>query len=514
MKKNYILVISCILLLITCSDDAVDQQTNFVEIEIPEYYGTYLYNDNDCGGSDIQYATISDDGITFFDFLGDNCDDTVSCYFQDFYELTEVTSDTFLIITHEGSNITNGEVYLTGDSVITVSFDGITGHETYTWGKIKDDIYSFTPVCDQAYGYTKDAADMMIYAVSDGGDLLWKNYIHGGIWDLASSVTPMHSGGFMVLGAFHSDEHSGCCYTDDYDHRDIIKLDNDGTIEWQKEIEISNSGYSEYDIGIGTSLIETSFNDLVFLTVGAPGNNKLMIVMMDSEGEIKWTRTYFDEDLNYSSGQAEILETDDGDLALVAYSWPSGLIAILDYYSGEILEENDLPCDYCRQIIKSDDGFAILGTGGSDNYVTLVKVDESGDSLWSKVYDDPSLWEPLDLIQTEDGGFLLFGYSQPAPYATLVKTDDEGNEEWRKRYNDYVGGGKGWIHKTEDGGYFMVSGYAVTKLDSECEVEWNAAGPAGFDKNFNNGMVSGINHDMKQIQGGAIMVGYGSASWE
>ena len=187
MKKNYILVISCILLLITCSDDAVDQQTNFVEIEIPEYYGTYLYNDNDCGGSDIQYATISDDGITFFDFLGDNCDDTVSCYFQDFYELTEVTSDTFLIITHEGSNITNGEVYLTGDSVITVSFDGITGHETYTWGKIKDDFYSFTPVCDQAYGYTKDAADMMIYAVSDGGDLLWKNYIHGGIWDLASS---------------------------------------------------------------------------------------------------------------------------------------------------------------------------------------------------------------------------------------------------------------------------------------------------------------------------------------
>jgi len=58
MKKNYILVISCILLLITCSDDAVDQQTNFVEIEIPEYYGTYLYNDNDCGGSDIQYATM------------------------------------------------------------------------------------------------------------------------------------------------------------------------------------------------------------------------------------------------------------------------------------------------------------------------------------------------------------------------------------------------------------------------------------------------------------------------
>ncbi len=514
MKKIFYLVLSFLIFFTTCSDDVADPQSDLPIIDVPNYYGTYLYNDEDCSRSDIQYAIMDENGITFFDFLGDNCDDTVKCYSKDTYALTEVTSDTFLIITDEESNITNGELFITGDTVIAVSFDGITGYETYTWDKIKDAIYSFTPLCDKEYEYTKDAADMMVYAVSDNGDLIWKNYIHGGIWDLASSVTPMHSGGYMVLGKFHSDESSGCCYTDDHNHRDIIKLDNNGTIEWHKEIDISNSGYSDYLLGIGTSLIETSNRDLVFLTVGAPGNNKLMIVMMDSEGEIIWTRTYFTEDLNYSSGQVEILETDDGDLALAAYSWPSGLIAILAYDSGEILEENDLPCKYCRKIIKSDDGFAVLGTGGSDDYATLVKVDENGDSLWSQVYDDPSLWEPLDLIQTEDNGFLLFGYSQPPPYATLVKTDAQGSELWRKKYNDYVGGGKGWIHKTEDGGYFMVSGYAVTKLDSEFDVEWNAAGPNGFEKYFNNGMVSGINHDMKQIEGGAIMVGYGSASWE
>jgi hypothetical protein len=60
----------------------------------------------------------------------------------------------------------------------------------------------------------------------------------------------------------------------------------------------------------------------------------------------------------------------------------------------------------------------------------------------------------------------------------------------------------------------MASGYAVTKLDQNGNIEWSAALPTGFLKNFNNGMVSGINHDMKQIQDGAIMVGYGSASWE
>ena len=58
----------------------------------------------------------------------------------------------------------------------------------------------------------------------------------------------------------------------------------------------------------------------------------------------------------------------------------------------------------------------------------------------------------------------------------------------------------------------MASGYAVTKLDSYGNVEWNAAASASsFHKYFNNGMVIGANHDMKKIDGGAILSGYGAA---
>jgi len=78
----------------------------------------------------------------------------------------------------------------------------------------------------------------------------------------------------------------------------------------------------------------------------------------------------------------------------------------------------------------------------------------------------------------------------------------------------YVGGSQGWIHQTEDGGFFMASGYAVTKLDQNCNVIWNAAAASGFDKYFSNGMVSGINHSMKPIENGAVMAGYGSSDWE
>ena len=93
-------------------------------------------------------------------------------------------------------------------------------------------------------------------------------------------------------------------------------------------------------------------------------------------------------------------------------------------------------------------------------------------------------------------------------------TDDEGNEEWRKIFNDFRCGFGGWIHQTDDGGFLIVSEMDVAKLDSDYNVVWNAVSPKGFQKFFNNGMVSGINHDMKKIDGGAIMVGYGSSDWE
>jgi hypothetical protein len=366
-------------------------------------------------------------------------------------------------------------------------------------------------------GSTMNIADMMVYAVSNDGDLLWKNYLHGGIWDLGSSVTPLSDGGYMVYGLFDAVNSSGCCYNPKWDTGDIIKLNSQGQEEWRKEINFGDGSPVEvWHNYIGKSLIETSNGDLVFIApISARGIN---IVMMDSDGNLIWSQNY--SDLYFWNYNGEIMETEDGDLAVVAGS-PTR-IRILDYYSGEILTENEYQgLAYPRAIIDVGGDFAILGNAlyGNDDYepIYLLKVSNDGDEIWRKIWSDDTI-KPrtaLDLILTSDDGYLLFCYSDPYPYATLIKTDSEGNEQWRKKYNDYVGGSQGWIHETDDGGYFMASGYAVTKLDQYGDVEWSAApGSAGFHKNFNNGMVSGINHDMKQIQGGAVMVGYGSASWE
>ena len=106
----------------SCDDSQSDNKLLSTEIN-SIHFGTYLYEDIDCSGSDIQYATIDQNGITLFDYLGDSCDDTVDCYSSNTYGLTELSQDTFLIISEEGSSITNGEIYMHGDSSLTLTYE-------------------------------------------------------------------------------------------------------------------------------------------------------------------------------------------------------------------------------------------------------------------------------------------------------------------------------------------------------------------------------------------------------
>ena len=197
------------------------------------------------------------------------------------------------------------------------------------------------------------------------------------------------------------------------------------------------------------------------------------------------------------------------------------LLKFLDYSSGDIISEKEYSgLFYPVAVTSVDQDLVVAGFNerieiDSLNYNPsfLLKTDYQGIEIWRKIWDQETekTYGVLDVIKTNDGGFILFCQTDPPPYATLIKTDSEGNEERRKKYNDAVGGGTGWIHHTDDGGFFMATGYAVTKLNPQGMVEWQAACSDCFDKYFNNGKVSGANYDLRPIEGGAVMVGYG---WE
>ena len=507
-------ILPLIFFLISCTrDEHIDNSSS--ENSVKSYDGTYALKDMDCSGTDIQYLTIDNNRISLFDYLGDECDDTVECYLVESFDIKESSIDTVLDFYSENVEISNGTIHLVSDSLILIFYDQDNGTVEHNWEKIEDEIYSFTPFCDQKYENTKDVVDIIAYAVSDEGNLLWEIYLNEGIWDIGTSIAQLSDGGYMIYGLFDAVNWGGCCYTKNAGMRDIIKLNDQGQEQWRRKLNYDDNTSLTWPPAayIGKSLMQTSIGNLAVI---APGlDNIINVVMMDTSGNLIWTKNL--PGIRSWDGYNDILETEDGDLALIAQTIPSVAFVLLDYYSGDILEQKEYEgLRYARSIVNVDDDFTILGTltdpdSLNNKSIFLMKISSVGDEIWRKTWanDSTKIRQPMDLILTSDNGYLFFCNSDPSPYATLIKTDSEGNEQWRKRYDDYTSS-EGWIHQTEDGGYFMASVYAVTKLDVDGNVEWSAAGSFSFAKYFNNGMVTAANKNMIKIDGGAVFTGYGS----
>ena len=250
MNKFLLLFPVLFFMIFSCSKSLIESEKSDFQNQPSPFFGTYLYTDNECGGQDIQYATINIDGITFYDLLSDACDDTVECYTKDNYELTETYEDTFLIVSDNESSIQGAELYIQNDTAFTITYQSSNGTiKSYNWEKIKTETYFFNPICDQDFGNTKDIADILAYAVSDDGELIWESYIDGGLWDIGKGITPLSNGGYMIFGQFDAIEWGGCCYTYNSDVRDFIKLDDVGNVVWKKQITFSNDGISDNYLG-------------------------------------------------------------------------------------------------------------------------------------------------------------------------------------------------------------------------------------------------------------------------
>jgi hypothetical protein len=182
--------------------------------------------------------------------------------------------------------------------------------------------------------------------------------------------------------------------------------------------------------------------------------------------------------------------------------------------------------DRAYSIIQSSDGGYVVagytgggfGAGGYDFYV--VKLDSSGNVQWTKTiggsYDDVA----NSIIQSSDGGYVVAGWTESFgagyyPDIYVVKLDSSGNVLWTKTI-----GGSGldyaWsIIRSSDGGY-VVAGHTssfgasyydiyVVKLDSSGNVIWSKT-------------IGGTNEDNRAFSitqssdGGYVVAGFTTSS--
>lgn len=152
-----------------------------------------------------------------------------------------------------------------------------------------------------------------------------------------------------------------------------------------------------------------------------------------------------------------------------------------------------------------DGNYIIAGYCGklsdSFSYYYILKINQNGDSLWSKKYTTGAWLCVLNkVIETTDTGFVFVGGH--LPYDTnsnsmpsqiyVLKTDNMGNRQWEKQFGgvNYEFGCS--IAEVGDKG-FLISGYTssygaggldayVVKTDSIGNFKWHQTYGTGFDE--------------------------------
>ncbi|KAF5040151.1 hypothetical protein DSECCO2_536430 [anaerobic digester metagenome] len=111
--------------------------------------------------------------------------------------------------------------------------------------------------------------------------------------------------------------------------------------------------------------------------------------------------------------------------------------------------------EYGSTCIQTSDGGYIV-TGSTDSYglggwdIYLIKTDEYGDTIWTKAYGGAGYDVSTDIIATNDGNYVICGITDSYGYGNndvyLIKIDQNGDTLWTKTY-----GGTG-----SDAGYSIV----------------------------------------------------------
>lgn len=341
-------------------------------------------------------------------------------------------------------------------------------------------------------------------------DSLWFN-IYGDLSEKAQSLIQTSDNNYVFTGKSEEDGNSNVY---------LVKTDEDGNELWSKTYDRSNSDY-------GYSVFETSDNGLIIAGQTKSqnfDNMDIYLIRTDSIGDTLWTKNY--EIFLYEFGRS-VIQTDDEGFLITGWGhtsdFNSKMIILKVDESGNILWSNSFGREYgCsgRSLKQTfDGGFVIsghIGTSIGSADLFLVKTDANGDSIWTKNFNEPgqnvACWGN-DIHQTDDNGFIIAGeveYNVDDSDIFLVKTDEYGNTMWTKTFGGILDCGAESIEQTNDGGY-ILSGWKHEIGSGHNDIyilKTDSNGDSLWSKSFGGNFNDKAFDLIENIEGDFIITGY------
>ncbi|MCK4698934.1 MAG: hypothetical protein KAT38_01305, partial [Bacteroidales bacterium] len=161
-----------------------------------------------------------------------------------------------------------------------------------------------------------------------------------------------------------------------------------------------------------------------------------------------------------------------------------------------------------------DNGFIVASNSGSmdTSDIWILKLNEFGDTVWTKTYGDPMTAGAFSIIQTDEGDYVVSGYKSPSYnyfdfYIYVLKIDESGNFLWDY---DYPGGNRiGYdIIETFDGEYVILGRNYAAYCSEILLIKLNQNGQLAWDKIYDLQSSVNLMYEVEQTQdSGFILAG-------
>ncbi len=346
------------------------------------------------------------------------------------------------------------------------------------------DIRSIIQVQDNGYVFTANSNvggnSTTVVKISPLGETVWERTITDCFVEGERTIIKSQDGGYYVMGI------TGAT-TSDGEHLRFIKIDANGTVIWNKVIN---------EIGRGHSICATSDGGFIATNQyrsSVQQGDDIGVIKFDSEGNKQWLRSFGGSGLEYGNS---IIQTADGGYAVLGRVCDSDENVSDFSKMGDVVIKIDANGhkQWIKAITGSVEGYSIIADG--NNYVItgmtvsnefgtyhgqgdiyLIKINSSGEKIWSKTYGGPYGEVAMSVVLTTDGGYFLAGTTGGSKgnfnikgegdnNVLAMKTDSNGNLIWINTF------GIGWALsgiQSIDGGYVIVTN-SVIKINSEGEL--------------------------------------------
>ena len=248
-----------------------------------------------------------------------------------------------------------------------------------------------------------------------------------------------------------------------------------------------NNHYNNDNWSAGISIVETEDGYVAFGVSGEESGQyifkRILLTGIDHQGNQIWWKTYGEDFHNYYAGYSRGgIKTSDGGFTVsgsIADGTRSvGLLMKFDetgdslwsrIYGDTITPGYSFSGFYaCQQL--PDNGYLLAGTvyvSGDDGDILLIRTDSLGNQLWKKTYGELHIIEAAYSLDQLPNGELLIGYMSQSIYVFytfhpgMLKIDSQGNEFWRKIFSGPYDDAGCAVTLSQDGNYLLGSTFGT-----------------------------------------------------